>query len=76
MVYGGFGVMKSKFDNMSHAELRAYVLEHREDIEALREFMSRRSPDDQATWYKFPDTEEGNRQMKQVFRERIAKTEK
>lgn len=68
--------MKSKFDGMSCSELKAYVLEHREDIEALRELMSRRSPDDQATWYKFPDTEEGNKQMEQVFRERIAKTEK
>jgi hypothetical protein len=31
--------MKPKFDNMSHAELRAYVLDHREDMEALREFI-------------------------------------
>jgi hypothetical protein len=68
--------MRPEFDKMSRSELKAYVLEHREDMEALNELMSRRSPDDQATWYKFPDTEEGNRQMEQVFRERIAQTEK
>ncbi len=61
--------MKPDFETMPRAELRAYVLENREDIEALRTLMSRRNPN--AKRYKFPDTEEGWRQMEEVFRQKI-----
>lgn len=61
--------MKPDFDKMPRAELRAYVLAHREDIEALRILMSRRNP--KAKQYKFPDTEEGWQQMEEVFRRKI-----
>ena len=36
--------MKPDFKKMGKAKLKAYVLEHREDIEAVRELFSRRSP--------------------------------
>lgn len=71
MVDGGLLVMKPEFDKMSRSELKTYVLKHRNDMEALRALMSRRSPDDRATWYKFPDTEEGIKQMEEVFRKRL-----
>lgn len=61
--------MKPDFDKMPRAELRAYVLAHREDIEALRILMSRRNPNTKQ--YKFPDTEEGWQQMEEVFRRKI-----
>ena len=61
--------MKPDFEKMPRAELRAYVLAHREDIEALRILMSRRNPN--AKQYKFPDTEEGWQQMEEIFRRKI-----
>ena len=44
MEIGSFYQMKPNFEIMSKAELRAYVLKHKEDKEALRALMSRRDP--------------------------------
>ncbi len=52
--------MKPNFDEMSKAELKAYVLSHRDDDEALRVLFSRRNPpDSEATWYGPMYTPEG-----------------
>jgi hypothetical protein len=61
--------MRPDFEKMSKADLRAYVLENREDLEALRSLMSRRSPN--AIRYNFPNTEEGRAQMREVLRRKI-----
>ncbi|OCR00091.1 hypothetical protein BCD64_02845 [Nostoc sp. MBR 210] len=44
---------------MSTKELRAYVLAHREDIEALEILFSRRTPDSQAIIYPSMFAEDG-----------------
>ncbi|MFP4255165.1 MAG: DUF6887 family protein, partial [Halothece sp.] len=49
--------MKPNFETMNKAQLRAYVLENKEDTEALRVLMSRRDPN--SVKYDFPNTEEG-----------------
>ena len=52
--------MKPNFDEMSKAELKAYVLSHRDDDEAIRVLFSRRNPpDSEATWYGPMSTPEG-----------------
>ncbi|HEY9741252.1 MAG TPA: hypothetical protein V6C90_12250 [Coleofasciculaceae cyanobacterium] len=52
--------MKPNFDDMSKAELKAYVLSHRDDDEAIRVLFSRRNPpDSEATWYGPMSTPEG-----------------
>ncbi len=52
--------MKPNFDEMSKAELKAYVLSHRDDDEAIRVLFSRRNPpDSEATWYGPMCTPEG-----------------
>lgn len=44
--------MKPNFEAMSTAELKVYVLSHRDDDEAIRTLFSRRNPpDSEATWY-------------------------
>ncbi|MEG4813856.1 DUF6887 family protein [Microcoleus sp. K5-D4] len=44
--------MKPNFEEMSRSELKAYVLSHRDDDEAIRIFFGRRNPpDSKATWY-------------------------
>ena len=61
--------MKPNFEIMSKAELRAYVLEHKEDKEALRALMGRRDPN--SIKYNFPSTEEGREQTKEVIKRKI-----
>lgn len=51
--------MKPNFAQMSTKELRAYVLAHREDIEALEILFSRRTPDSEAIIYPSMFTEDG-----------------
>ncbi|GAA6618415.1 DUF6887 family protein [Scytonema sp. NUACC26] len=52
--------MKPNFHEMSRAELKAYVLAHRDDDEAIRILFSRRNPSDsKATWYPPLCTPEG-----------------
>lgn len=62
--------LKPNFKAMTLNELRAYVKEHRTDDEAIRElFVNRRSPDETATWYSFPLSQEGLRQGEEVLRQ-------
>lgn len=51
--------MRPNFEEMTSAELRAYALAHRDDVEPLRVLYSRRSPDSEATWYGPMCTPEG-----------------
>ena len=57
--------MKPNFEKMTRQELKAYVLQHRDDQEAFSVLMNRRSPDSEATWYKFVNTEEENKEILQ-----------
>jgi hypothetical protein len=63
--------MKPDFKTMPRKELIAYVLAHRDDDDAFEALINRRSPDSEATWYNFPYTEEGQRQMEEVFRRKV-----
>ncbi|MEB3233136.1 MAG: hypothetical protein VKJ64_19175 [Leptolyngbyaceae bacterium] len=49
--------MTTNDDAMSNAELRAYILQHRDDLDAMKAFFARRSPDSEATWFAPPKTE-------------------
>jgi hypothetical protein len=51
--------MKLDFSQMPTPELRAYVLRNRDDLEALDNLVSRRTPDSEATWYGPMATEDG-----------------
>ncbi|MGI2905086.1 DUF6887 family protein [Tolypothrix sp. VBCCA 56010] len=51
--------MKPNFAQMSTKELRAYVLAHREDLEALDMLVSRRTPDSETIIYPSMFTEDG-----------------
>jgi hypothetical protein len=52
--------MKPNFEAMSTAELKVYVLSHRDDDEAIRTLFSRRNPpDSKATWYEPMSTPDG-----------------
>ncbi len=51
--------MQPNFEKMTNAELKAYALAHRDDVEPLRVLYSRRTPDLEATWYGPMFTKEG-----------------
>lgn len=72
--------MRPNFEEMSRRELRDYVLEHREDMEAFLTLMRRRNPpDSEATWYPAPCTadgvpiEENIRVGEEAIRQRVEK---
>jgi len=48
---------KPDFNAMSKAELKAYVLEHRDDLDALEVLFSRRSPNTKVIRFPFPKSE-------------------
>jgi hypothetical protein len=49
--------VKPNFEAMSNAELKAYALAHRDDVEPLRVLSSRRTPDSESTLFHPPKTE-------------------
>jgi hypothetical protein len=51
--------MQPNFEKMTNAELRAYALAHRDDVEPLRVLYRRRTPDSEATWYGPMFTQDG-----------------
>ncbi|BAU10192.1 hypothetical protein LEP3755_06720 [Leptolyngbya sp. NIES-3755] len=59
--------MKPNYDEMTTAQLRTYILKHRDDLDAMEAFFARRSPDAEATWFEPPQTvEEWQQQMEQL----------
>jgi hypothetical protein len=57
--------MTPNFESMSTAELRAYAIEHREELKALRTLFKHR--DSNGSRHQFPDTEEGRVQLTEFF---------
>lgn len=66
--------MKPNFEQMSRAELLAYLKEHRTD-DAWGISLDRRSPDVTATWYPAPLDRAGIRIMEEAFRQKIQEME-
>ncbi len=65
--------MSLNFKEMPTKELKTYVLRHRDDSEAFEEYRSRLKPSSPA--YSFPRTEEGNKQMEEVLRQKLQEVE-
>lgn len=69
--------MKPDFDSMSKAELRAYVLSHRDDNEAFYNLADRYEADSKdQVWYPCPKTPEDWAKVSQLVKEQIEKQEK
>lgn len=61
--------MNPNYEQMSFTELRAYVVENREDIEALRLLMSKRDPN--SPKYPMPVTEADMQAQMEIIRRKI-----
>jgi len=57
------------YQKMTFSELRAYVIEHRDDIEAIRFLMSKRDPN--SPKYPTPITEAQMQEQMEVIRRKI-----
>jgi hypothetical protein len=66
--------MTPNFESMTNAELKAYALQHREDVTPLHVLFSRRRPD--APQYDFPDTDEGRSQLQDLLRQKFEAAER
>jgi hypothetical protein len=57
--------MKPNYQQMTNAELRNYIKEHRTDEGAIQElFVHRRSPDESATWYSGSFSQRESKKLK------------
>ncbi len=67
--------MQPNFKTMSTIELRRYALAHRDEVEPLRELYRRRTPDEEATWFKLPINEEEDKKQFELFKRMIDEKE-
>lgn len=65
--------MKPDYNVMTTAELTAYVLSHRDDVEAIDALVDRRSPDSEATWFEGPKSAEDMERMSREFEQELKK---
>lgn len=69
--------MKPDFDSMSKAELRAYVLSHRDDNEAFYKLADLYEADfKDRVWHPYPKTLEEWGKVPELIRDQIKKIEK
>lgn len=57
------------FSKMSRQELRAYVLAHREDDDAIEALVRRGNPN--GPKYRFPQTDEDLREMEEILKRKL-----
>jgi hypothetical protein len=69
MVNGGLTMTKPDFSRMTRQELRAYVLAHREEDDAIEALIKRGNPN--SPKYPFPQTDEDLREMEQILKRKL-----
>lgn len=65
---------KPNYAAMSKQELRAYVLEHRDDLDALEALFEKR-PDSKVVKFPFPMTEEERQQQQETLQSLLREKE-
>jgi hypothetical protein len=69
MVNGGLTIMPTDFSQMTRQALKAYVLAHREDDDAIAALIQRSNPN--CPKYPFPQTDEDFAAMEEIFRQKL-----
>ncbi|MBD2492978.1 DUF6887 family protein [Nostoc sp. FACHB-280] len=64
---------KPDFSKMTRQELRAYILAHREDDEAIEALIQRGNPN--SPKYPFPQTEEDFQEMEEILKRKLGSSE-
>jgi hypothetical protein len=73
MFNGGLMMMKPNFDTMTRQELRNYILQHREDDNAVEALINRGNPNNPI--YRFPQTDEDLREMEAILKQKLNSSE-
>jgi hypothetical protein len=71
MVNGGLTMTKPNFSNMTRQELRGYILEHRDDDEAIEALINKGNPS--SPTYRFPQTEDDLQEMEAILKQKLNK---
>lgn len=66
-------MMKRDFSTMTRQELRAYVLAHRDDDEAIEALIKKGNP--VSPTYPFPQTDEDLREMEAILKRKLGSRE-
>jgi hypothetical protein len=69
MVNGALTMMKPNFSQMTRQNLRAYVLAHRDDDDAIEALIKRRNPN--SPKYRFPKTDEDLTEMEKILKKKL-----
>ncbi|OUL29852.1 hypothetical protein BV372_22400 [Nostoc sp. T09] len=69
MVNGGLTMTKPDFSRMTRQEMRAYILVHRDDDEAIEALIKRGDPN--SPKYRFPQTDEDLREMEEILKRKL-----
>lgn len=62
-------MMKPNFDTMTRQELRDYILQHREDDDAIEALIRKGNPN--SPTYKFPQTDEDLQEMEAILKQKL-----
>jgi hypothetical protein len=73
MVHGSLRMTKPDFSKMTRQELKAYVLAHREDDDAVEALIKRGNPNSPV--YPFPQTEADFQQMAEILKRKLGNSE-
>lgn len=60
---------KPNFDTMTYQDLREYILQYREDDDAIEALISKGNPN--SPTYKFPQTDEDLREMDTLLKQKL-----
>jgi hypothetical protein len=69
MVNGALMIMKPDFSRMTREDLRAYVLAHRDDDDAIEALIKRRNPN--SPKHRFPQTDEDLVEMEKLLKQKL-----
>jgi hypothetical protein len=69
MVNGDLTMTQPDFSRMTRQELRAYILTHRDDDEAIETLIKRGNPN--SPKFRFPQTDEDLREMEEILRRKL-----
>lgn len=66
-------MMKRDFSTMTRQDLRAYILKHRDDDDAIEALIKKGNPS--SPTYPFPQTDEDLREMEAILKRKLSSSE-
>ncbi len=62
---------KPNFSSMTREQLRSYILEHRDDDDAIEALINQGNPNSQT--YRFPQTDDDLHEMEAILKQKLNK---